>query len=86
MFNLARPLVSSSVRSYSTAATAKKTGSLKGGFLGFLTGVTATGAYSYYYLLDEYKAANNVIVADVVALQNSISQLEKHVKSLESRK
>lgn len=60
--------------------------SIKGGFLGFLLGVTTTGAASYYYLMDQYKVANNVVIADVVALQNSINNLEKHVKSLEGKK
>lgn len=77
-----------SARAYSTgpAPGARKVGALKGGFLGFLFGVTLTGAASYYYLLDEYKLANNVVVADVIALQSSISNLEKHVKALEQSK
>lgn len=74
-----------SVRSYSTVAP-RKVGSIRGGFVGFLLGVTATGAASYYYLLDQYKIANSVVVADVIALQNSIENLEKHVKSLEGKK
>lgn len=88
MIGLGRQLAQSSVRSYSTAATtsARKVGGVRGGFKGFLVGVVATGAASYYYLLDEYKAANNVVVADVAALQSSIASLEKHVKVLESRK
>lgn len=72
-------------RAYSTAVP-RKVGSVRGTILGFLVGVTATGFGSYYYLLDEYKLANNVVVADVVALQNSIANLERHVKSLEGKK
>ena len=76
-----------SVRLYSTAAgSPKKVGAFRGIFVGFLTGVTVTGGASYYYLVDEYKNANSVIVSDVVALQNSIAGLEKHVKSLEEKK
>lgn len=91
MLPLARQVARASVRSYTTAAAApasasRKVGAVKGGFLGFLLGVTATGAGSYFYLLDEYKSANNVIVADVVALQSSIASLEKHVRSLENSK
>lgn len=88
----ARQLASQTARrAYSTVAPAapaapRRVGAVRGGFLGFLVGVTATGAGSYYYLLDEYKVANNVIVADVAALQSSIASLEKHVKSLEARK
>ncbi|ODV78666.1 uncharacterized protein CANTADRAFT_53506 [Suhomyces tanzawaensis NRRL Y-17324] len=88
MIGLTRQIAKTGVRGYSTVATsgARKVGTFRGGFLGFLLGVTVTGAGSYYYLIDEYKVANNVIVADVVALQNSINNLEKHVKSLESKK
>lgn len=48
--------------------------------------MTTTGGLSYYYLLDQYKLANTVVIADIVALQNSITNLEKHIKSLEERK
>ena len=41
-----------------------------------LLGVTTTGGLSYYYLLDQYKLANTVVIADIVALQNSITNLE----------
>lgn len=76
----------SSIRGYSTATAApKKIGTFRGGFVGFLLGVTLTGVGSYYYLIDEYKVANNVIVADVVTLQSSIDKLEKHVKALEKK-
>lgn len=86
MIGLGRQITQSTIRrSYSTAAP-RKVGAVRGGLLGFLVGVTLTGAGSYYYLLDEYKVANNVIVADVAALQSSIANLEKHVKTLESRK
>ncbi|KAI5956219.1 hypothetical protein KGF54_000694 [Candida jiufengensis] len=64
----------------------KKVGAFRGGFIGFLLGVTATGAASYYYLLDQYNFANTVVVADIIALQNSIDSLEKHVKSLDEKK
>lgn len=74
-----------SVRSYSTVAPTRKVGSVRGGVVGFLLGVSATGFASYYYLLDQYKLANNVVVADVVALQNSVKSLEQHVKSLEKK-
>lgn len=59
----------------------RKVGGIRGGFTGFLLGVTLTGAASYYYLLDEYKNANNVIVRDIVELQSLIRELEKKVSS-----
>lgn len=55
----------------------KRVGAFRGGFTGFLLGVTVTGAAAYYYLLDEYKKANNVIMADIIALQTSIARLEE---------
>ena len=100
MFSTSRQLIKSSLihRSYSTTTTTngapikvttttrKKVGAFRGGFIGFLLGVTTTGGLSYYYLLDQYKLANTVVIADIVALQNSITNLEKHIKSLEERK
>lgn len=85
MIGLGRQLARAQARSYSTAAP-RKVGAVRGGLLGFLVGVTVTGAGSYYYLLDEYKNANNVVVADVAALQASIASLERHVKALEAAK
>lgn len=75
-------------RSYSTAAPipTKKVGALRGGFTGFLLGVTATGVASYYYLLDEYVKANNVILVDLLSLNETVVNLEKHVKALEEKK
>lgn len=73
-------------RSYSTAATPRKVGAFRGGFLGFLLGVSTTGFGAYYYLLDQFTSANLVVVADVIALRESISGLERHVRALEERK
>lgn len=74
------------VRHYSTPVGPKKVGSFRGGFLGFLLGVSTTGFGAYYYLLDQFTTANQVVVADVVALRESISGLEKHVRALEERR
>lgn len=63
----------------------KKVGGFRGGFLGFLVGVTLTGGASYYYLMDEYKAANKAIVADVLSLEKTIRGLEEHVRALEKK-
>lgn len=94
---LSRQLVkpfASSLRSYTTVVTPaatstakpRKVGAFRGGFMGFLLGVAVTGFGSYYYLLDQYKFTNSVVVADVVALQTSIDNLERHIKTLESKK
>ncbi|OBA20277.1 hypothetical protein METBIDRAFT_15720, partial [Metschnikowia bicuspidata var. bicuspidata NRRL YB-4993] len=76
-------------RSYSTAAPAastRKVGALRGGFTGFLLGVSATGAASYYYLLDEFTKSNNVILLDLLKLNETVQNLEQHVRTLEQGK
>ncbi|KAI5949116.1 hypothetical protein KGF57_004946 [Candida theae] len=88
--HISKPLARS-IRTYATEVVVppprtKKVGAFRGGFIGFLLGVTVTGGASYYYLLDQYNASNTVVAADVIALQASISNLERHVKSLEQKK
>lgn len=86
--HISKPLTRS-IRTYATDSAVprtKKVGAFRGGFTGFLLGVTVTGAASYYYLLDQYNASNTVVAADVIALQTSINNLERHVKSLEQKK
>lgn len=48
-------------------------------------GASISGYGAYYYLVDEYRAANNAVLADVVQLQNSIRRLEDHVAKLEAK-
>lgn len=75
------------VRTYTSAAPApKKVGTFRGGFVGFLLGVTVTGAGCYYYLLDEYTKANNALLVDLFSLKETVENLESHVKGLEGRK
>lgn len=85
-----RQLLKTAARSYSTATATttapKKVGAFRGGFVGFLLGVSVTGVASYYYLLDQYKLTNSVMVGDIVELQNSINNLQKHIKTLEEKK
>ena len=54
--------------------------------MGFLLGVSTTGFGAYYYLLDQFTNANQVVVADVIALRESIAGLGKHVRALEEKK
>lgn len=72
-------------RSYSTAAP-QKIGAFRGGFVGFLFGVSVTGAASYYYLLDEYTKANSALLVDLFSLKETVENLETHVKKLELKK
>lgn len=78
----------SAARAYSTVAPAapKKVGAFRGGFVGFLLGVSVTGASSYYYLLDQYTKANNALMIDLFSLKETVENLESHVKSLEAKK
>lgn len=84
MFHLTtRTAVRQARRSYATAAAPR---SIRGGLFGFLLGVTTTGSAAYYYLLDEFTRSNNVVLLDLLALTESVQNLEKHVKSLEELK
>jgi len=65
-------------------ARPRRVGALRGGFTGFLFGVTATGAAAYYYLLDEYNAQQQAILADVITLRTSLRELNEQVNALKS--
>lgn len=64
----------------------RKKSSVRGTLLGFLLGTTLTGFGAYSYLVDQYRQANNVIIADVIALNGSIRNLEEQVKQLQLKK
>jgi hypothetical protein len=53
--------------------------------LGFLLGTTLTGYGSYYYLFDEYRAANNVVISDVIKLSQSVEKLTEDLQKLEEK-
>lgn len=50
-------------------------GSVRGGVLGFLFGFGIASAYGYYYLLKEYNAASNLMLASVEELQTSTEKV-----------
>lgn len=54
-------------------------------FLGFVIGSLVAGSFTSKYLLNEYRASNNVVVGQVVALNESVARLEGHVKYLENQ-
>ncbi|KAG5366855.1 hypothetical protein CJU89_1302 [Yarrowia sp. B02] len=64
----------------------RKKSSVRGTLLGFLLGTTITGFGAYSYLVEQYRQANNVIIADVIALNGSIRNLEEQVKQLQLKK
>ena len=49
--------------------------SVRGGVLGFLLGFGIASAYGYYYLLKEYNAASNLMLASVEELQSSTDKV-----------
>lgn len=65
-------------------APVRRVGALRGGFTGFLFGVAVTGAAAYYYLLDEYNAGQQAILADVVTLRASLKDLNDKIASLKA--
>lgn len=83
VFNVARRTYAT--ETISVAKPPRRIGAIKGGLFGFLLGVSITGLGSYYYLIDEYRAANKVIITDVLALEKTITNLEQHVRVLESK-
>lgn len=62
----------------------RRVGALRGGFTGFLVGVTLTGAGAYYYLFDEYEAAQRAILADVIGLRQSLQELQATIDELKT--
>jgi len=60
-------------------------GGVKGALYGFLAGCTLAGAVSYYYFLEEYKVANELLTEDVDALRASVLRIEQYVRSVEDK-
>ena len=54
------------LRDTATATPARKpVGAFRGGMLGFFAGSTLAGAGVYFYILDEYRIANQVLNEDI---------------------
>ncbi|KAJ2906072.1 hypothetical protein MKZ38_003109 [Zalerion maritima] len=52
---------------------------------GFLLGSTLAGSGVYYYVLQEYKASNELLTEDIYALQNAITRVAQHLTSVEDK-
>ncbi|OAQ35323.1 hypothetical protein K457DRAFT_66003, partial [Linnemannia elongata AG-77] len=52
--------------------------------LGFLIGATAAGGAGYYYLLEEYQTASNLLLSSVEDLQASTNKVRDYAKKIES--
>ncbi|KAF9082806.1 hypothetical protein BGX29_006848 [Mortierella sp. GBA35] len=59
-------------------------GGFRGGILGFLIGATAAGGAGYYYLLEEYQTASNLLLSSVEDLQVSTNKVRDYAKKIES--
>ncbi|KAF8942746.1 hypothetical protein BGZ47_006170 [Haplosporangium gracile] len=59
-------------------------GGFRGGILGFLLGATAAGGAGYYYLLEEYQTASNLLLSSVEDLQTSTNKVRDYAKKIES--
>ncbi|KAG0280559.1 hypothetical protein BGZ96_001520 [Linnemannia gamsii] len=59
-------------------------GGFRGGILGFLIGATAAGGAGYYYLLEEYQTASNLLLSSVEDLQASTNKVRDYAKKIES--
>ncbi|KAF9954510.1 hypothetical protein BGZ72_004542 [Mortierella alpina] len=59
-------------------------GGFRGGILGFLIGATAAGGAGYYYLLEEYQTASNLLLSSVEDLQTSTNKVRDYAKKIES--
>ncbi|KAG0335849.1 hypothetical protein BG004_008295 [Podila humilis] len=59
-------------------------GGFRGGILGFLIGATAAGGAGYYYLLEEYQTASNLLLSSVEDLQSSTNKVRDYAKKIES--
>ncbi|KAL6878716.1 hypothetical protein J3F83DRAFT_711521 [Trichoderma novae-zelandiae] len=63
----------------------KPMGAFRGGLFGFLFGSVLAGGAVYSYVLQEYKASNELLTEDIYALQASVTRLTNHVKILEEK-
>ncbi|KAI8099910.1 uncharacterized protein BX664DRAFT_322373 [Halteromyces radiatus] len=79
-------LFATSRRFYTTELNTeqKKMGAVKGGLIGFLVGVSITGAIGYYYLLEEYNSASESLMKSVEELQHSTEKVRDYAQRIES--
>ncbi|KAL6707403.1 hypothetical protein ACN47E_004182 [Coniothyrium glycines] len=67
------------------APVRKPVGAFRGGLFGFLLGATSSGAGMYYYVIDEYRVANQLLTEDIYALQSAVQRIETYVRTLEAK-
>ncbi|CAI2165075.1 18693_t:CDS:2 [Funneliformis geosporum] len=67
----------------SVQPTRKPIGGFRGGLIGFLVGLTIAGGAGYYYLLDEYHAASNILLSSVEELQKSTNKVRDYTQKID---
>ncbi|RIA80359.1 hypothetical protein C1645_792693 [Glomus cerebriforme] len=67
----------------SVQPTRKPIGGFRGGLIGFLVGLTITGGAGYYYLLEEYNTASNLLLSSVEELQKSTNKVRDYTQKIE---
>ncbi|KAJ5785171.1 uncharacterized protein N7503_010383 [Penicillium pulvis] len=65
--------------------TSKPVGAFRGGVFGFLSGAVVAGASVYYYILGDYRVANEMLTDDISALQSATMKLQSYINELESK-
>ncbi|KAK7745497.1 hypothetical protein SLS53_002995 [Cytospora paraplurivora] len=63
----------------------KPLGAFRGGLFGFLLGATLAGSGTYYYVLQDYKASNELLQDDINALQAATHRMSKYLTTLEEK-
>ncbi|KAI7876267.1 hypothetical protein K492DRAFT_210447 [Lichtheimia hyalospora FSU 10163] len=86
LFRIApRVPVTATRRFYATETASKpKVGAVRGGFVGFLLGVTLAGSVGYYYLLEEYNSASDSLLSSVQELQSSTEKVREYARKIEA--
>ncbi|KAH8788893.1 hypothetical protein F5883DRAFT_533476 [Diaporthe sp. PMI_573] len=83
-----RSFQTSAPRLYADAAplpASKPMGAFRGGLFGFLVGATLAGSGSYYYVLQDYKASNELLQDDIYALQAATQRMSNYLTTLEEK-
>ncbi|KAJ6028480.1 hypothetical protein N7540_004056 [Penicillium herquei] len=63
----------------------KPVGAFRGGVFGFLSGAVVAGASVYYYILSDYRVANEMLTDDILALQSATMKLQSYITELETK-
>ncbi|OBT72238.1 hypothetical protein VF21_08165 [Pseudogymnoascus sp. 05NY08] len=63
----------------------KPVGAFRGGLFGFFLGSSLTGSGVYYYVLEEYRVANELLTEDIYSLQAAVQRVHAYVETLEEK-